>query len=311
MRLIVILFFLTISQCLAATYVGGEVCKTCHSDIADTFNKNPHFRFVPAYGDKDGRAGCESCHGPGSDHVKKPSKATIAAFSVMRPEQVLESCLSCHGKQLNRSNIHGSEHTLAGVACSSCHSIHGKNSPETYRKTAGFRASRSLLKDKQVDLCYSCHPDIRAQFSLPFKHRVNEGSVSCTDCHNPHGTPGATWRMGTRPRMVRQTGSGEETCLQCHTDKRGPFVFEHAAVRVDGCETCHSPHGSTNARLLRRPVVFTLCLECHNGAGTFGRNNDGVNRQTSSHDLSSPRYHNCTACHVRVHGSNTDPRFLR
>jgi len=63
---------------------------------------------------------------------------------------------------------------------------------------------------------------------------------------------------------------------KCHIDKRGPFVYEHAAVRVDGCEVCHSPHGSTNTRLLRRPVVFTLCLECHNGFGNFGRRLDGV-----------------------------------
>ena len=66
-----------------------------------------------------------------------------------------------------------------------------------------------------------------------------------------------------------------------------------------------------NSRLLRRPVVFTLCLECHNGASGFGRQRNGVQTQTSTHNMADPRYQNCTTCHVRVHGSNADAFFLR
>jgi DmsE family decaheme c-type cytochrome len=117
--------------------------------------------------------------------------------------------------------------------------------------------------------------------------------------------------MGDRPNLVLNSADGEQTCLQCHADKRGPFAFEHAAIRLDGCETCHSPHGSTNPRMLRRPVVFTLCLECHTGGGNFGRQGDGIKRQSSSHNMADPRYQNCTSCHVRIHGSNADPLFFR
>ena len=111
--------------------------------------------------------------------------------------------------------------------------------------------------------------------------------------------------------MVEQASGNEEPCLRCHLDKRGPFAFEHPGVRIDGCESCHSPHGSMNARLLKRPVIFTLCLECHNGAGNFGRQGDGVKLQSSAHNMADPRYQNCTTCHVRIHGSNADPQFLR
>ncbi len=135
--------------------------------------------------------------------------------------------------------------------------------------------------------------------------------MECSDCHNPHGAFSPTWRMSQRPRMVQQALGNEEPCLKCHSDKRGPFVFEHAPVRVEGCETCHNPHGSTNAKLLRRPVVFTVCLECHNGADNFGTRNNGVPTQSSSHNMLDPRYQNCTTCHVRIHGSNGDPLFLR
>jgi predicted CXXCH cytochrome family protein len=81
-------------------------------------------------------------------------------------------------------------------------------------------------------------------------------------------------------------------------------------VRFEGCETCHQPHGSTNARLLRRPVVFTLCLECHNGSGS-GLTGEGVPLQSPRHNLLDPRFQRCTACHARIHGSNSDQYFKR
>jgi DmsE family decaheme c-type cytochrome len=224
----------------------------------------------------------------------------ILGFSTLPPNQVLDACLRCHRETVSRANIRRSTHTQEDVVCTNCHSIHSSKAPRFL-----------LAYQKQTDLCYSCHTSVRAQFSMPFKHRVNEGAIQCTDCHNPHGGFADTWRMASRPRMMEQTASGEEPCLKCHIDKRGPFVYEHTSVRVDGCETCHSPHGSTNAKLLRRPVVFTVCLECHNGAGNFGRHSSGIITQDATHNLADPRYQNCTTCHVRIHGSNADVNFLR
>jgi DmsE family decaheme c-type cytochrome len=117
--------------------------------------------------------------------------------------------------------------------------------------------------------------------------------------------------MGSSSAMLQPAFDNEEPCLKCHVDKRGPFVYEHPSVRVEGCQACHVPHGSMNAKLLRRPVVFTICLECHSGAGTFGRENLGVFRTPATHNLLDPKYQHCTLCHVRIHGSNSDPTFLR
>jgi DmsE family decaheme c-type cytochrome len=286
-------------------YVGSAVCRTCHPDVWSTFYKNPHYKTLvlarqPRQHEPLGAAGCETCHGPGKKHVEaRGGKDTIIAFSQLTPKATLNNCLTCHAETMRRANIRRSTHSLADVACTSCHSIHRSPVP------------RSLLVKKQSELCYGCHSQVRAQFSMPFKHRVNEGFMTCSDCHNPHGVYAPTWRMAVRPRMVDQALGNEEPCMKCHADKQGPFVFEHAAVRVDGCESCHFPHGSTNPRLMRRPVVSTLCLECHNGAGSFGRNGQGVPVQSPSHNMADPRFHNCTSCHVRVHGSNSDARFLR
>ena len=220
------------------------------------------------------------------------------AFSLMEPRRVLDTCLGCHARDFEKANIRRSEHTLNDIACTSCHSIH--HSP----------VAKFLLAKKQNELCYSCHAPIRAQFEMPSKHRVNEGFVECSDCHNPHGSFAATWGMGQRGHMVDQALTNETPCLKCHVDKRGPFVYEHPSVRVEGCQACHRPHGSMNAKLLTRPVVFTLCLECHNGGGT-GTRNKGVDIQTARHNLLDPKFQRCTTCHVRIHGSSNDQYFLR
>jgi len=281
-------------------YVGGETCRRCHPNIWVDFFKNPHYKSVASGKAPPERTGCEGCHGPGGKHVEAMGgKAAIVAFSELKPAEAIDRCLACHSKDLGKANIRRSSHTLASVACTQCHSIH--RSP----------ANRFLLAKVQREVCYGCHAPVRAEFSMPFKHRVNEGFMECTDCHNPHGAWAPSWRMGLRPRMVDQARPNEEPCLRCHTDKRGPFVFEHASVRIEGCETCHRPHGSTNARLLTRPAVFTVCLECHNGAGDFGRRGAGIVTQTPSHNMADPKFRTCTLCHVRIHGSNADQYFLR
>jgi DmsE family decaheme c-type cytochrome len=290
-----------ISAARPGGFVGNSVCRTCHPDVFQGFFRNPHYKSVASGKETPDKTGCEGCHGPGQKHLEAlGGKTTIpAAFSLMTPRQALDNCLGCHGKDVTRADIRHSAHSQSEVACNSCHSIHRPATP------------KFLLAKRQTDLCYGCHQNVRSQFSMPFKHRVNEGFMNCTDCHNPHGSPSATWRMGLRPRMVTHALGNEQPCLKCHSDKRGPFAYEHAAVRVDGCEVCHNPHGSTNAKLLRRTTVFTTCLECHNGAEGFGRQADGITLQSPSHDMRSPRYQNCTTCHVRIHGSNADRLFLR
>ena len=285
----------------SAGFVGSNACKTCHADLWLNFHRNAHYKSIAAGNLPAEGTGCEGCHGPGKGHVDaRGGKTTIPrAFSLMSPRRALDTCLACHSRDVSRSEIRRSAHTQADVACNSCHSIHKARTPKL------------LLAGKQAELCFGCHASARSQFSMPFRHRVNEGAINCTDCHNPHGAPAPGWRMGLRPRMVHTGGDGEQACLKCHTDKKGPFAFEHPAVRVDGCEACHQPHGSTNPRLLKRPAVMMLCLECHNGAAGFGPSGGGIPVQSASHNMSNPRYQNCTVCHIRIHGSNSDPRFLR
>jgi DmsE family decaheme c-type cytochrome len=151
-----------------------------------------------------------------------------------------------------------------------------------------------LLKASQPMLCYQCHSDVKGTFAMPFHHPVNEGAVTCSDCHDPHGT--------FNENNLRSTVDQNLICTKCHVEKRGPFVYEHAAVKGEGCMGCHTPHGSQNARLLNMPSVATMCNQCHSpvAAGTFHSMGAGSSELTP-----------CTNCHTWIHGSNLNQAFLK
>ena len=142
-----------------------------------------------------------------------------------------------------------------------------------------------------------------AQFQQPNHHKLPEGSMTCLDYHNPHGT--------SRSFMVRTFAANEPACFTCHGDKRGPFTFEHAAVRFEGCATCHEPHGSANARMLTRQSVQYVCLECHANLPTVNRTATIGVVPPAFHDLRLPVFQNCTVCHQKIHGSHVDRNLLK
>lgn len=283
----------------APTYVGSEICGTCHEDLAKEFARNPHHNVET--GDKHGGPvwtgkACEACHGPGSKHIESLSAADIRNPSKLPAADVDRTCLGCHRNGPTHVGRVENSHARDLVPCTSCHSVHARG-PNAI----------ALRKPAEVNaLCASCHPDVMSRFLLPFKHKVTENAMTCVDCHNPHGS--------LKPGHIQLTNANEPGCMKCHGDKRGPFTFEHAPVREEGCATCHEPHGSTNAKMLVRQEVRLVCLECHANLPQpqpkGGTGASGV-VPPAFHDLYSPRYRNCTVCHQKVHGSHVDRNLLR
>jgi DmsE family decaheme c-type cytochrome len=262
-----------------AEFVGSEVCATCHAEVAKKFESNPHSKMALMHGNTG--ATCENCHGGGKAHVESGGDVTkIKQISKMSPKQVDQTCLGCHAS--THPNFERSPHAKAGVGCTSCHSVH-----------AGDTEAK-LLKASQPKLCYQCHADQKAQFSMPIHHKVNEGLLKCTDCHDVHGTFLAN--------NLRSTEDQNQICTKCHTDVRGPFVFEHAPVRAEGCVTCHTPHGTQNPRLLNMPSIATLCNQCHSPLSAGG---------VHGLDAGSTTVTPCVTCHTMIHGSNASQAFVR
>jgi DmsE family decaheme c-type cytochrome len=275
------------------TYAGSEACGVCHEDIAKAFAKNPH-----SVVEKDKKRGwetraCESCHGPGSAHVESTSAADIRSASKLPVAEADQGCLTCHRNQPTHVGRIQSGHARNQVSCVSCHSIHKSPEELVPRRRAAVNAE-----------CAACHTAVWSSFQRPHKHKLPEGAMSCVDCHNPHGSFLA--------RSLQTVSANEPGCLKCHGDKRGPFVFEHAPVRLEGCASCHEPHGSANPRMLRRQEVRLTCLECHaNTPRSAAASSTLGGVPPAFHNLRSPQFQNCTTCHVKVHGSNVNPELLR
>ncbi len=264
-------------------------CAACHEDLVKAFAKNAHDILEKSAVAKVANP-CESCHGPGKAHIDGGGdKTKVISFKGKAFPAYNQQCLACHKKDHEITGFASSAHSKQGLNCADCHSIH-KAAPMT-----------SSLKDRSSTLCLSCHTLQKAQFSKPFHHRVRENAIECTDCHQPHS--------GLDLKQLRSNFSGDETCFKCHTEKQGPFVFEHPAVRIRSCIGCHEPHGSNNTKMLVRPTITALCLECH--ANTPLTKGVLTSQPPSFHNLNSPTFRNCTTCHVMIHGSNFDRLFLK
>jgi DmsE family decaheme c-type cytochrome len=272
----------------SSQYIGADTCKQCHEDVYKKFETTPHWKTTLGAIRGIEAHGCESCHGPGADHVSGGDKSKIFTFKGATAKQISARCLECHEYGEEHSNYARSVHKINDVSCIDCHSVHKA------------KESQFLLAKAQPQLCYSCHQDIRPEFNKPFRHRVNESLVKCTDCHNQHG--------GYMTKQLRATAAQDVVCFKCHADKAGPFVYEHHAVKGEGCVACHMPHGSSNPRLLKRAQVNLLCLECHTPTGGPS---DAVPPGTPSFHNQAQKYQACTMCHVQIHGSNLDRVFFK
>jgi len=237
---------------------------------------------------------CESCHGPGSLAIKGLTKELVdekakqgikvaCDFKTLIDLKNLPAtaqsliCLKCHtaNATFNLHNWNAGAHAINEVSCFDCHDVH--LSPDL--KVSPIAASK---------LCFGCHQSAQAQFSLPSHHPLKEGRVFCIDCHNVHGSFDGQ-------NLYQDTV--KETCFQCHPDKRGPFLYEHADVKED-CLNCHSPHGSVNIRLLNAREPF-LCLQCH-----VGHSMNIIGDTSISAGQAKAFYTRCSDCHSRIHGTD-------
>lgn len=282
-------------------YVGSETCITCHQDQEHRFKNTIMGKVMLGNPRTPLEArGCEACHGPGRAHVEagggkdsipirfgKDSKNSVAEQNA--------TCLDCHSRG-NHLFWKGSPHESRGMACVNCHQVkqevHVSVSSDA-RYNAPLTENRGLKKS-QPEVCLQCHQMRRAQLQRSSHMPYREGKVTCTSCHNPHGSP--------NPKQLIQSTTNEN-CLSCHTERRGPFVWEHPPV-MENCANCHEPHGTSNPQLLKTRIP-RVCDSCH----------VATRHPTQAQPLGSIKNFSrgCTNCHSAIHGSNhpSGDKFLR
>jgi DmsE family decaheme c-type cytochrome len=284
-------------------YVGSETCAACHEDQFKSFSKTKHSKLGELKGWKDKIQGCESCHGPGKAHVEGGGdKTKIINPKNLNAKDASETCLTCHAGKESHNNFRRGEHWRNDVGCTTCHTAHPKDipvaEPSGSMTLIREQPDNKMLRAGEPQLCLTCHNEVKAQFQKPNHHKVMEGAMKCSDCHNAHG--------GFEAKQTKLSVGADAACVKCHSNKQGPFVFEHAPLKLEGCTVCHIPHGSANAKMLKRPSVRQLCFECHTGI------TEELSPQAPSlHNQAQVRYQQCTVCHSAIHGSNSSNRFFR
>lgn len=269
---------------------GVKTCECCHQDVMESLGKTEMGRLFlkhPRTGQEE--LVCETCHGPGKDHADSEGQSfggmiRFAKGSPTPLEQRNQACLQCHQKR-GQLFWEGSPHEMRNVSCSNCHNVHSKSGRPYDPKL--------LALSNVMETCDQCHKQEVAQQMRFSHHPLREGKMNCTSCHNPHGTAGES---------MLKANSLNDLCYKCHTEVRGPFLFEHPPVR-ENCGYCHSSHGSVYPKLLKVPEL-RLCRECHINFHQLSRDSKG--RRTTP-QLAGPL---CTSCHFNVHGSNHPSGFV-
>lgn len=207
-----------------ASFVGSTKCAQCHEGVTTQFHDTTHSHLV-ASGAKTPEQGCESCHGPASEHVKTGGEdGTIVNNAQM--------CASCHQDVQARFDMTSHHPVTEGiVGCTSCHDAHGS-------KQATLTSTNAR--------CTSCHQDVRGPHV--FEHAP--AAENCTSCHNPHGSPMRKLLVTAEPML----------CLQCHSlpnNRHGQTAASANGTAISGaalrqCSSCHSQiHGSSQDEHLR------------------------------------------------------------
>lgn len=275
---------------------GVNQCMSCHKEGKE---EEAHEIFLTTMGMKadpnspfgDGNHDCEACHGPSKDHLRRAKDGSRPPPSITfdrdTPAETKNAvCLNCH-EGGDRFHWQGSVMQMEGVACTDCHDVHTAEDPVRVVET-------------QPQVCFECHAEQRAQFLRQSRHPVQASSnamshvglLSCSDCHNPHGGVGPS-------NLTRNTIN--ETCYDCHAEKRGPFLWEHAPVRED-CTNCHTPHGSNYDSLLTARQPW-MCQQCHVAQfhPSTAYSGTGLPPTGAAQQVLGEA---CLNCHTQIHGSN-------
>ena len=200
----------------------GPTCDGCHSVNYDVTTRKV----------TEWNVGCEKCHGPGSDHVKRPSATNIVNPARLNYVDATDTCVQCHsqGQPLTVQPSPGKtydwpvgfqmgkrlgdfwkleEHKLGETTFT-----HFADGTAHKNRMQGNDFVSSLMYTHGV-ACFTCHDTHGTENDAVLRKPAN---VLCLDCHGP-GSPNGPHAPTIEEHTHHKTGSQGSECIACHMPK--------------------------------------------------------------------------------------------
>jgi len=297
-------------------------CVSCHKDVAKKHTFHPQMAYFNAGSNKE-LFNCKGCHG--THDIAKP-KTSLAQPGA---SNAIEFCGKCH-KEEKQQHLK-SEHYLAYLknnpnapTCTTCHSK---------PITKYWIKDEIELKEKQLQLCLSCHKNDNTGNAKTLKtinyENSNHGkahakghkeAAACIDCHGIHNIMKSDSVKSNINRFV-----APQLCRKCHPSIVQEFLTTaHGMALTQGnkdapsCLTCHNEHNSSQIPpydpknlkknylkeeiLIKNKMIY--CAVCHSNDDFQKRNH--LKTLEKAHDFLPNRdlYMQDVRC-VECHSSNS------
>lgn len=199
----------------------GPLCDGCHS-----VNYNIQTKTVSEW-----NVGCEKCHGPGSAHVQRPSRANIANPARMDYVRANDVCIQCHSQGQPLANPFNGKYYDWAVGFTV-----GQGDLKNYWKLEEHKLGEQSFTHFADG---TAHKN-RMQGNDFVTSAMYTHGVTCFSCHDVHGT-------GNNADLLKPANV---ICLNCHgpnspNGPRTPTVEAHthhaAGSAGSECVACHMP----------------------------------------------------------------------
>ena len=216
-------------------------CLACHAGRAEAAGTVNRLTLLET------TIGCESCHGPGSEHLARHQSGPRWPAGEADPTIVNPARLSRAGLE---------------AVCAACHQRGVATVPLRGRQAGEYRPGRPLT-DYRVEYDLEGAGDQMTVVGHVEQLRRSpcyqkSANLTCVTCHDPHA----------RDRPADPVAFYRQKCLECHAN-RGcsvPMVERRARDPADNCAACHMPRGDTDLphiafthhRIGRHPVKPTV-----------------------------------------------------
>lgn len=242
--------------------------------------------------------GCETCHGPGSEHVAAGGNGKfIVTPANITPERSNMICGQCH----SRPQGNGTFKNDSPLSSSNKMMIAGTS-------RADFLANQTSRQDAAAgdfwgDKLHSkSHHQQYTDFIKTAKYRNATSLKTCASCHNPHG-PGAA---GVRHQLKAAT-SDNSLCLSCHTTVVLASHMEAktgtpAMPATTQCIQCHMPKTSSSGAGSNATAPFVGDSTTKYYTGDINSHLFDVPMKTSissTNTMPVPYTDTCGACHTQ------------